>query len=177
MPIVRTSVVLLIPVVLLGCQGSPVGGTDDAPQRPGVGEPPQAGTPPAPALNTANPSERPAAPAGQEPGNVTKRGAPLTVSEIARLCASVCDSTRALSCGNLPECQGECENSFAMPACRLELGAMLVCTARTPTSGFVCGAHGPALREGTCEKEQAAAANCLAEYMQRATERANAAPQ
>lgn len=167
MPLARTSVTLLIPVVLLGCEGSPVGARDDAPQGPGAGAPPKSNPSPARTTNAASP--------GEPATNTTSRGAPLDQSEISKLCAAICDSTRALSCGNLPECQGECANSFALPACQVELGAMLVCTANTPASSFVCGAHGPALREGTCEREQAAAANCLAEFMQQAAERSAAA--
>lgn len=162
MSLVRTRVVLLVPVVLLGCEASPVGGRDGATQGPGVGAPPPASSSPPPP-RPAPPSES-TAPAGG-------RTAPLDRSEITRLCSAICESTRTLPCGNLPECQGECANSFGLTACALELGAMLVCTAKTPASGFVCGAQGPALRDGTCEAEQSAAATCLADFMQRAAEK------
>lgn len=114
---------------------------------------------------TEGPAHSPAATA-EEPAPAAIGRSDLSPEEINEKCQSICEKTAAMPCVTASTCIAGCVETYSMPVCRAEFGAMLTCAATTPADGFVCDAPGaPSLKDGECEAEQDRAAGCLERAM------------
>lgn len=119
---------------------------------------------PAPAPTETEATSAPT-PAAKKPKRLPQ-GKGLSPQEVEKKCRSVCDKTSKLPCVETDACVAGCLETFGMPACRGEFGAMLNCTEQTPLTGFACGdTPTPILQDGHCEAEQEKAARCLESLM------------
>jgi hypothetical protein len=91
--------------------------------------------------------------------------APATRSIAAKpssLCEKVCERTRDLRCKDHHGCLANCTMMAAMQPCDEQFAAFYGCLAQETLSHWECSPEGvPAIRDGYCEKEQAAASSCL----------------
>lgn len=158
-PSLAVTFVMFLSTALTACQtgdaqrGAPSAeahGADAATPAPGTPAPPK------PAEAVSSPAQRPAPSPASEPAGST--GA----TSVAALCAKSCEHAEGLRCPAQSACREGCVGSFSAPVCQSQLGAMLRCTAQEPPSSWECGPSGvPALRDGSCDKEQAAVIQCL----------------
>lgn len=103
---------------------------------------------------------------GQEAGAAAS--APLAATgkagqvQPSELCQQVCRPALALSCGQSAEdCQEACRGMLGIPECGKVMVTALTCMARQPVANWECAADGAAeVKDGVCEAEQAAVADC-----------------
>lgn len=134
-------------------------------------DPPSSSAAPSPALPSptakAQLTSAPEGPASLEPkSHKALNAAGLSPQEVQDKCTSICTKTSSLECVKEHPCVSGCLETFGLPACRGEFGAMLNCTEQTPVDGFVCDdAPTPVLKDGYCEAEQGRAARCVEQLM------------
>jgi hypothetical protein len=77
-------------------------------------------------------------------------------------CTIMCRHSDRLACSGLAQCGESCRQLVALPDCAAEMAAALACFIKEPDDHWQCGDDGlAAIREGYCEREQAAYVNCL----------------
>ncbi len=115
----------------------------------------------------APPEKKPAAPFPEKGlSSAPPVATGLSPLEIEGHCKTVCEKTASMPCVEVSTCVVGCQETYNLPACRDELGAMLVCTADAPKEGFVCDAEGaPSLKDDRCVPEQERAASCIEKLM------------
>jgi hypothetical protein len=96
-------------------------------------------------------------------GAVVQRPLPAAAPAADRgLCPALCARAAVLRCPGGAQCASRCQEMRALPGCGREMDAALRCFMALPTSGWECAADGlPSVKEGQCEREQAAVAACL----------------
>lgn len=140
---------LLAPLVLALSFGLPLVACDEKPSERAPVEVPRKTV------------DKPNSPAPAEKnGALNSRG--MSPKEVELSCQHVCEKTSKLPCVKIPECVAGCLESFQLPACRSELGAMLRCTEGASPDAFACDdSPTPVLKDGACEAEQEEAARCI----------------
>jgi hypothetical protein len=84
-----------------------------------------------------------------------------------RQCKQICDRSRELKCSHAGECEPNCVASAANTPCKEQFLAFYGCLSGQPLQNFRCEEDGvAAIREGFCDKEQAATAACMELKMQ-----------
>lgn len=82
------------------------------------------------------------------------------------LCEKVCERTRDLRCKDHHGCLANCTMMATMTPCDEQFAAFYGCLAQESLSHWECSPEGvPAIRDGYCEREQAAASSCLAQQV------------
>lgn len=77
-------------------------------------------------------------------------------------CEKFCAPIRKLACRRASECVDSCRQMIAVATCRPDLMRFFTCAASEPTEHWECVDDGTgAIKEGFCEREQAAFAACL----------------
>lgn len=107
-----------------------------------------------PAKTTAVATGAQAAPSAPSSSSVTKKP--------SALCEQVCERTRGLHCKDRNGCLANCTMMAALEPCDQQFSAFYGCLAQEPLPHWECSPEGvPAIRDGYCEHEQAAASSCL----------------
>jgi hypothetical protein len=89
--------------------------------------------------------------------------APLArASDVTFVCRNLCEHVRPLGCAGQSQCPETCVGMAAGTPCTGEIVALYECLLREPISRWECSDDGTAaIRDGSCESEQALAAACL----------------
>lgn len=88
-------------------------------------------------------------------------------AEAQNYCRAFCERSRELKCPSTNECPTNCLGMISLTPCSSEISAMFGCILREPVAHWECDEDGVgAIREGYCDKEQAAAVACMEKKMQ-----------
>lgn len=90
------------------------------------------------------------------------QGGKANVEAPADACAVMCRHSRRLGCAGLSHCGESCSRLVALTDCAMEMAAALGCFTKEGDDHWECGEDGlAAIRDGYCEREQAAYVACL----------------
>lgn len=154
---------LIFPLALLV---SPQFASCDAPEAPQPQEKPEVEL-------TQRASEKPeleltqraSAPSPHDPSTSASSRPKRVDADQFEPCEQICKVGVELACGkSVEECVPHCHEMLSIPACQAEMRNALECFSKQSAGSWMCDADEkmPVLREGSCNKEQAAMARCMA---------------
>jgi hypothetical protein len=79
-------------------------------------------------------------------------------------CEGSCQAGASLHCSEQAQCVERCLSSMHMPGCDDELLRFMACAAREPAAHWECSDGIAALKDGSCEREQATVAACASRH-------------
>jgi len=81
---------------------------------------------------------------------------------VSAACDEICSRSRELHCAGQARCPQGCVEMAAIPGCEPPFAALYTCLTAEPVAHWECSEDGvAAIRDGYCEKQQAAAASCV----------------
>ena len=86
----------------------------------------------------------------------------LTSASAVANCEKICSRSRELGCVRAADCMEGCLEMASIEPCIASFEKLYSCLAGEPVAHWECAEDGiGAIREGYCEREQAAAAGCV----------------
>jgi hypothetical protein len=79
-------------------------------------------------------------------------------------CEGSCNAGAPLHCAEQAQCVEHCLAGMHMPGCDGEILRFMACAAREPASRWECSDGVAVLKDGACEREQAAVAECASRH-------------
>lgn len=112
---------------------------------------------------------KPVAPTAQQPAPAAPSSANSAQAKVeppspsvSAACDKICARSRELKCSGQARCLPGCVEMAAIPGCVAPFASLYACLAAEPVAHWECAEDGVgAIRDGYCEKEQAAAAKCV----------------
>ena len=112
--------------------------------------------------NQAAPSTQQLAPVAPSSANSAQAKIEPPSATVSAACEKICARSRQLKCSGLARCLPGCVEMAAIPGCVAPFASLYACLAAEPVAHWECAEDGVgAIRDGYCEKEQAAAAKCV----------------
>ena len=125
---------------------------EQAPAAPKPNEAPSADQP------TQDSTPKPAT----EPHAAQKPGAGEPSVEAKQQCAGICSRSTELKCAQAAQCETMCLQSMVDATCTEQMAVATGCMLKHPASSWECTEDGvAAIKDGLCDKEQGAFADCL----------------
>jgi hypothetical protein len=144
------SILFVVCALVAACGRSPAASEENA----GVVA---SGAQPVLAAGGASAEPKPASAASAPPLTAPSSDSPSALTA----CASLCKKSKALHCPKLAECETQCLAMYQLRPCLAQVGKFVACLQREPIEHWECDEDGAAaIRDGYCNKEQAAIVDC-----------------